>query len=241
MRKTMKWMLGCLIFVLIAAGAGAWWFVNRVSHQPRSWRAEAVVELSAPPNAVFDEIADLKRWPQWSGWTRDVESEVERTYSGAPQGAGAVLTWGASAPNSKLSVGGPLKVSVEVGPDTLGGTVGKGTVRIVSADLDKGVELETRYQKALSLSGSKREGASVTKRSSLHTHLNDTDFVVTGRITTDSLPTGTRVRWVEEGTFGDGLAAGMLAMAMRDMVEESHTEILSMGLDGLKKRIESPR
>lgn len=241
MRKTMKWLLGSLIFVLLAAGVGAWWFLNKVSNQPRTWRAEAVVELSVPPNAVFDEIADLKRWPQWSGWTRDVESAVERIYSGAPQGAGAILTWGASATKSKLSVGGPIEVSVEVGPDTLGGTVGKGTVRIVSADLDKGVELETRYQKALCLSGSTREGASVTKRSSLRAHRSETDFVVTGRITTDPIPRGTRVRWVEEGTFGDGIAAGMLAMAMRDTVEESHTEILSMCLDSLKKQMESPR
>lgn len=241
MRKTLKWLLGCLIFGLLAAGLCAWWFLNKVSNQPRAWRAEAVVEISASPDVVFEGIADLKRWPEWSSWTRDVDSGVERRYSGAPQGAGAVLTWDAQGSSLKLSVGGPVKVGVHTDPNTLAETVGKGTLRVVSADPDKGVELETRYQNALLLSGSTREGAQVMRRSSLRTHLNGTDFVVTGRITTDLIPTGTRVRWVEEGTFGDGLAGGMLAMAMRDMVEEEHTEILSMSLDGLKQRMESPR
>lgn len=241
MPKIMKWLLALGAVGLILAGLGAWWFTNKVSNQPRAWRAEASIELSVAPGVAFEEIADLQRWPQWSGWSRDAEPEVRRIYSGAPQGAGAVLAWDAGEPGGKVSVGGPVKVSVDTHPNALAGTVGKGTVRILSAEPDKALALETRFEKALWLAGTTQQGSNVTQRSSLRTDLNGTDFVVTGRFTLEPVATGTRVRWVEEGTFGDGFAGGMLAMAMHGMVERKHAEILSVGLERLKQHLEAPR
>lgn len=241
MPKILKWLLVLASVGLVVVGLGAWWFAHKVSNQPRAWRSEAVVDLVAPPALVFEEIVDFQRWQQWSGWSRDVEPEVRRSYAGVPKGTGMILVWDAGTVDPKVIVGGPVRISFQENPDGLANIVGKGTVRIVSADPTRGVELETVYEKALWLAGSTKVGASVVKRSSLRCERNGADFVTQSHITLEPTPTGTRVRWVEEGTFGEGFAAGTLAMAMRGMVEERNTEILSSSLEGLKMHVETPR
>jgi uncharacterized protein YndB with AHSA1/START domain len=53
---------------------------------------ERSVTIQAPPERVYDQVADFRRWPRWSPW-EDVDPELRRTYSGAETGTGSVYTW----------------------------------------------------------------------------------------------------------------------------------------------------
>ena len=55
---------------------------------PHDWQAEATVQISAPPAAVY---AFLDSPEGWQGWTPWPESGVER--SGPARGVGATLSW----------------------------------------------------------------------------------------------------------------------------------------------------
>lgn len=48
--------------------------------------------VAAPPQAVYDLIADFHRWPEWSPW-EDLDPEMQRTFSGAESGVGAAYEW----------------------------------------------------------------------------------------------------------------------------------------------------
>ena len=48
--------------------------------------------IGAPPERVYPLIADFRQWPRWSPW-EDVDPELQRSYSGAESGVGAVYGW----------------------------------------------------------------------------------------------------------------------------------------------------
>lgn len=48
--------------------------------------------IDAPPARVYGEIANFRNWTKWSPW-EGVDPNLERTYSGAESGTGAVYGW----------------------------------------------------------------------------------------------------------------------------------------------------
>lgn len=52
------------------------------------WRAEATLEVGAPPEAVYPLLEDLRRWDEWTLW-----GDVESTFAGALRGTGAIRSW----------------------------------------------------------------------------------------------------------------------------------------------------
>jgi hypothetical protein len=81
--------------------------------------------IAAPPEAIFPLIEDLHRWQAWSPWEK-IDPAMQRTYSGAAKGPGAIYNWsgnnkagegrmeitGLEAPNSldiKLDFTRPMK------------------------------------------------------------------------------------------------------------------------------------
>ena len=48
--------------------------------------------IEAPPERVFAEVIDFRRWQAWSPWY-SAEPTAEYTFSGAEQGVGAVMAW----------------------------------------------------------------------------------------------------------------------------------------------------
>jgi uncharacterized protein YndB with AHSA1/START domain len=56
------------------------------------YTVERSAEMAAPPSRVYAEVADFHRWTRWSPW-EDLDPALERTYSGADAGAGAVYAW----------------------------------------------------------------------------------------------------------------------------------------------------
>ncbi len=57
-----------------------------------SYTVERSVTIDAPPAAVYEQIADFHNWTNWSPW-EDVDPRLNRTYSGAEAGTGAVYRW----------------------------------------------------------------------------------------------------------------------------------------------------
>lgn len=48
--------------------------------------------IAAPPATVHDLVADFHEWVRWSPW-EDVDPDLQRTFSGADRGVGAVYEW----------------------------------------------------------------------------------------------------------------------------------------------------
>jgi hypothetical protein len=57
-----------------------------------TYTVERSTTIDAPPKRIYDQIADFHNWTSWSPW-EDVDPQLERTYSGAPSGTGAVYAW----------------------------------------------------------------------------------------------------------------------------------------------------
>jgi uncharacterized protein YndB with AHSA1/START domain len=48
--------------------------------------------IAAPPERVYELLSDFHRWVEWSPWEA-LDPDLQRTYSGAPSGVGAVYEW----------------------------------------------------------------------------------------------------------------------------------------------------
>ncbi|MGQ0845261.1 MAG: SRPBCC family protein [Sporichthyaceae bacterium] len=48
--------------------------------------------VAAPPERVYAEIVDLRRWQAWSPW-EGIDPDLKREYTGAATGTGAVYAW----------------------------------------------------------------------------------------------------------------------------------------------------
>ena len=59
------------------------------------------IEITAPPERITPLLRDLRAWRQWSPW-EGLDPHLERTYSGADAGVGAVYAWQG---NSKAGAG----------------------------------------------------------------------------------------------------------------------------------------
>jgi uncharacterized protein YndB with AHSA1/START domain len=57
-----------------------------------TYTVERSATIAAAPERVYEQIADLHKWTAWSPW-EDVDPNLQRTYSGAQAGKGAVYAW----------------------------------------------------------------------------------------------------------------------------------------------------
>jgi uncharacterized protein YndB with AHSA1/START domain len=60
--------------------------------KPATFRVERTATIAAPPSAVFANLEDFHRWSTWSPWEK-LDPQLNRSYSGAPHGKGAVYAW----------------------------------------------------------------------------------------------------------------------------------------------------
>ena len=60
--------------------------------KPDSFRVQRSLTIKAPADALFALIDDFRRWGTWSPW-ENKDPEMKRTFSGAPNGKGAVYAW----------------------------------------------------------------------------------------------------------------------------------------------------
>ncbi len=57
-----------------------------------TYSVERSATVAAPPARVYAAIADFHDWTNWSPW-EDLDPDLQRTYSGAERGVGAVYRW----------------------------------------------------------------------------------------------------------------------------------------------------
>jgi uncharacterized protein YndB with AHSA1/START domain len=83
---------------------------------PRTWRVERSVVIASTPERIFPYLNDLKRWQEWSVWTKAMDPLVRHMFEGPQDGVGARWSW-------------------------LGPKMGQGKIEIVEADPAVGISL----------------------------------------------------------------------------------------------------
>lgn len=89
-----------------------------------TYTVERSIRIDAPASAIYERITDFRRWRAWSPF-EDLDPAMDRTYTGAESGVGAVYKW-----SGKLRAG-------------------TGQLEIVDAVEDKRVVIEQRVFKPL--------------------------------------------------------------------------------------------
>ncbi|QRY81685.1 SRPBCC family protein [Pseudomonas sp. PDNC002] len=62
------------------------------ANRPGTFRVERTMRIQAPPERVQGYIEDFHLWRQWSPYEK-LDPDMQRTYSGAEKGRGAVYAW----------------------------------------------------------------------------------------------------------------------------------------------------
>lgn len=88
---------------------------------PRQWEVERSILTDAKPSQLYPLVVDLKRWPEWAAWNKEMDPEVKWTYSGPESGTGASWAW--------------------EGPQ-----MGKGAMTITKADEETGVWIDEKIE-----------------------------------------------------------------------------------------------
>jgi uncharacterized protein YndB with AHSA1/START domain len=57
-----------------------------------TWTVERSTTIAAPAERIYEQLADFHRWRGWSPW-EDLDPALQRDYSGAESGTGAVYRW----------------------------------------------------------------------------------------------------------------------------------------------------
>jgi carbon monoxide dehydrogenase subunit G len=76
------------LFVAVALAAAAVYAATR----PDTFLVERSARIDVAPEVVFSNINDFKKWSEWSPWDK-LDPGMERNYSGAAKGKGAVYAW----------------------------------------------------------------------------------------------------------------------------------------------------
>ncbi|MFT3707514.1 MAG: SRPBCC family protein [Archangium sp.] len=88
---------------------------------PREWKVTRSIVINAPPAKIHPWLIDLKRWQDWSPWTRAIDPQLRNIYEGPQDGIGARWAW-------------------------LGPTMGRGQIEIVDADPKRGIALDQKIE-----------------------------------------------------------------------------------------------
>jgi len=88
-------------------------FLGVAAMQPSEFRVARTALIDAPAPVVFAEVNDLRRWEAWSPYVKR-DPAMQKTYTGAPAGVGAVYAW-----NGNSEVGEGRATIVESRPNEL--------------------------------------------------------------------------------------------------------------------------
>lgn len=108
-----KVLIGLLVVVALLLLVGA--------ALPRTWKVERSLVIAAPAATIHPWIDDLKRWPEWAAWNKEMDPAVKWTYSGPAKGVGASWQWD-----------GPV--------------MGHGAMTITRSEPDKGVWIDEKIE-----------------------------------------------------------------------------------------------
>jgi carbon monoxide dehydrogenase subunit G len=74
------------VFAIVAIALG------RAASKPSAFRIERSARINVPPDRIAPHINDFHNWAAWSPWEK-MDPALQRSYSGAPSGRGAVYEW----------------------------------------------------------------------------------------------------------------------------------------------------
>jgi uncharacterized protein YndB with AHSA1/START domain len=64
--------------------------------KPDSFTVQRMITIKAPPEKIMPLISDFHQWTSWSPW-EGLDPAMQRTYSGAQHGKGALYHWKGNA------------------------------------------------------------------------------------------------------------------------------------------------
>jgi uncharacterized protein YndB with AHSA1/START domain len=79
--------VGIFFLVIIVLAVGVAFLL------PSQYKVERTVVIQAKPEAIYPLVSQLKRWEEWSPWTKELDPTMTQTYSGPEGGTGAVMSW----------------------------------------------------------------------------------------------------------------------------------------------------
>ena len=81
-------MLVVLLVIVLAIAA----LLAVASTRPPTFRIERSTRIAAPMLQVAEQIDDFRAWQKWSPW-ENIDPSLQRTFSGADAGVGAIYEW----------------------------------------------------------------------------------------------------------------------------------------------------
>ncbi|HXW60581.1 MAG TPA: SRPBCC family protein [Myxococcota bacterium] len=84
---------------------------------PSKWEVSKSLAMTASPERIYHEVANLHNWTKWSPWTYEKDKTLQYTYTGPEIGVGAQQNWTSEK-------------------------MGKGWLKIVKADPESGITYE---------------------------------------------------------------------------------------------------
>lgn len=93
-----------------------------IATRPDTYHVERSATISAPPEAVYAQVADFHKWSAWSPWEK-LDPNMTRTFEGTPGTVGSSYGW--------------------TGNDE----VGAGTMKVLNVDPNKRIEINLHFIK----------------------------------------------------------------------------------------------
>ena len=78
-----------ILFVIVLAAVAV---LVVASTRPPTFRIERSIRIAAPMLQVAEQIDDFRAWQKWSPW-ENIDPSLQRTFSGADAGVGAIYEW----------------------------------------------------------------------------------------------------------------------------------------------------
>ena len=104
----MKWLKRILLGLVIVAVV----FVGVGLLLPSRYHVERSIVIGTSPASIYPYLANLKRWPEWSAWTKEADPTLVYSYEGPAEGTGAISRWEAKKLGQgemKLTAADPIK------------------------------------------------------------------------------------------------------------------------------------
>lgn len=83
-------MLTVVVIVVVALVAALLFYA---ASRPDVFHIHRYTMISAPPEKIYPLVQDLHQWTRWSPWEGVEGDDLQRRYSGANAGEGAVYDW----------------------------------------------------------------------------------------------------------------------------------------------------
>lgn len=72
---------------------------------PNQWEAQATITIQAKPEHIYESVANLRKWREWSAWNDAADPDCKHVYEGPDSGVGTKWIWdGPVLSNGSLTI-----------------------------------------------------------------------------------------------------------------------------------------